>query len=155
MARIIRTHIKTFNLHSMLEQLEALSVEVKVEWRGFEIGPDAWATRAKLSPVRRLITRNASKGRPVYEDWAEPGEVAIRSDAELSTSDTTLLDSLLAAHDPTTKSRFQQQRETDASDLEDVDTKYTAGLNSLSNVERNAVLDKVVRLVLREHGKQD
>lgn len=150
MSETVFIKIKNFNPSLLTEELEAivpaLPSNVLTDLRGF-----SKETRFKHAPGRRLVFHDAVRNIKVF---GEPGEIHVVSNDALTVAELAAIESVLDGHDWQQKSVIEHNEETDAADLDDVDAKFRAGLESLNPIQHRAVVDKVIRMVLRDQGKK-
>jgi len=151
MAILIRTFLRDFNNELLVEELTGLLiVSFNMQLAGFE-----QQNRIIWTPIaaRKLVSRKEVRGVVINETFADPGEVWIKTETELSAGVITTIDSLLTSHDVDGRTSRQTRRDQD--DL-DVTTLETALQNwdSLTSTQRNAALKLSVRLGLRRYNRE-
>ncbi len=153
MAEVKKIRLSDINPGRLTEELvAAVSVPINAAYHGFE-----QVTR-RLFTVRgepNLVTRRKDQD-GLFEDFADPGEMRLRTEAPLSVADDAAADAAIAAHDETQLSVAQQREDKDASQLEATARMLQrANWDALSNAERLEGLRRSCMLLFREQHFDD
>lgn len=157
MPRVIKFGPADINPERLIEELRTAgfpdAVIPAVNRPGYDEVSDRRYTAA---PARRVVTTIVSSGETTTIE-ADPRELWIEATRDLTVTESTLIDTTLAAHVYTIISQEQQRRDQDKTDrdrLLQLRTNLTTGWAGLSNAQRTETLREAVmllgRLELRE-----
>jgi len=97
--------------------------------------------------VRRVISRSRNRDGTVTEDFAEPGEFRVETDAPLSRPDVDALDAAVVVHDVSGRTADQVVDDQFVADITRLRQIHDAGI---PNQDRDEARLLTVKLLLRE-----